>query len=331
MEGFDEVTKRFPKAANDTLRLYGKTYGLPNTMTFLMMFYRMDILADLNVEVPRTWDDLKNIIPVLQTNNMTIGFPSKIAGTKLFLYQMGGEMYADDGKRINLSSNVALSAFTELTDLFQSYRFPLTYEPANRFRTGEMPILIADYITLYNQLTVFAPEIDGLWEFISLPGFVDENGEINNCSVVTTEGVCLMKGAEDNPEDCWKFLEWFTRGNVQANYSNELVAVVGQSSKNATANTEALSELPWSSREYDNLMEQFEKTVGITEYPGGYIITRYVDFAFMDVYNDGANATEAMLDYVTEINKEITRKRKEFGFDYLEISYSNSADYIESE
>ncbi len=331
MEGFDEVMKRFPKAANDTLTLYGKTYGLPNTMTFLMMFYRMDILADLNVEVPRTWDDLKNIIPILQTNNMTIGFPSKTAGTKLFLYQMGGEMYADDGKRINLSSNIALSAFTELTDLFQSYRFPLTYEAANRFRTGEMPILISDYISLYNQLTVFAPEIDGLWEFISLPGFVDENGEINNCSVVTTEGVCLMKGAEDNPEDCWKFLEWFTRGNVQANYSNELVAVVGQSSKNATANTEALSELPWSSREYENLMEQFEKTVGITEYPGGYIITRYVDFAFMDVYNDGANATEAMLDYVTEINKEITRKRKEFGFDYLEISYSNSADYIESE
>ncbi len=331
MEGFDEVIKRFPQAAIDTLTLYGETFGLPNTMTFLMMFYRMDILADLNVEVPKTWDELKSIIPVLQTNNMTIGFPSKTAGTKLFLYQMGGEMYADDGKRINLSSNVALSAFTELTDLFQSYRFPLTYEAANRFRTGEMPILISEYIALYNQLTVFAPEIDGLWEFKALPGFVDENGEINNCSVVTVEGVCLMKGAEDNPEESWKFLEWFTRGNVQANYSNELVAVVGQSSKNATANIEALSELPWSSREYENLMEQFNNTVGITEYPGGYIITRYVDFAFMDVYNDGANATEAMLDYVTEINKEITRKRKEFGFDYIEITYSNSADYIESE
>ena len=335
-DGFDEVIKRFPDAAVNTLTLVNnegveETYGLPNTMTFLMMFYRMDILANLGLEVPKTWDDLKNIIPVLQNNNMTIGFPSKTAGTKLFLYQMGGELYADEGKRINLASNTALSAFTELTDLFQSYRFPLTYEAANRFRTGEMPILISDYISLYNQLTVFAPEIDGLWEFIELPGFVDKEGNINNVSVVTVEGVCMMKGAEDNPEESWKFLEWFTRGDVQANYSNELVAVVGPSSKNATANTEALGELPWSSREYENLMEQFNKTVGITEYPGGYIITRYVDFAFMDVYNDGANATEAMLDYVTEINKEITRKRKEFGFDYIEITYSNSADYIEAE
>ena len=331
MEGFEDVLKRFPQAAIDTVTLYGETYALPNTMTFLMMFYRMDILADLGIEVPETWDDLKRIIPVLQSNKMTIGFPSKLAGTRLFLYQMGGELYADDGKRINLASNTALAAFTELTDLFQSYRFPLTYEAANRFRTGEMPILIADYISLYNQLTVFAPEIDGLWEFKALPGFEDENGNINNCTVVTTDGVCLMKGAEDNPEDAWKFLEWYTRGEVQANYSNELVAVVGPSSKNATANVEALRELPWSSREYENLMEQFNKTVGITEYPGNYIIARYVDFAFMDVYNNGENATEAMLDYVTEINKEITRKRKEFGFPYLEISYSNSADYIESE
>ena len=202
--------------------------------------------------------------------------------------------------------------------MFQSYRFPLTYDAANRFRTGEMPILIADYISLYNQLTVFAPEIDGLWEFVELPGFVDENGKINNCSVVTVEGVCLMKDAEDRKEEAWKFLEWFTRGSVQADYSNELVAVVGPSSKNATANTEALEMLPWSSREYNNLMKQFENTVGITEYPGGYIITRYVDFAFLDVYNDSANATEAMLDYIVDINKEITRKRKEFGFELAE-------------
>ncbi len=331
MEGFDEVVARFPESSMTTLSLYGKTYGLPNTTTFLMMFYRMDILAELGLEVPKTWDDLKDIIPVLQNNNMTIGFPSKITGTKLFLYQKGGEMYADDGKRINLSSNVALDAFKELTDLFQSYRFELTYDFPNRFRTGEMPIGIADYISNYNQLTVFAPEIDGLWEFAPLPGFINEDGKLNNRAVVTVQGVCLMRGALDNKEASWKFLEWYTQAETQANYSNELVAIVGQSSKNATSNTEALEQLPWSAREYSNLEKQFNNTVGITEYPGGYIISRYVEFAFLDVYNDGANSTEAMLEYVTEINKEITRKRKEFDFEYLDINYQNSSEYIEAQ
>lgn len=331
MPGFEEALERFPQASLEPLTLYGKTYALPNTMTFLMMFYRMDILAELGIEVPKTWDELKNIIPVLQNNNMSIGFPTKLAGLKLFLYQMGGEMYADDGKRINLSSNTALTAFTELTDLFQSYRFPLTYDFANRFRTGEFPIGIVDYISYYNQLTVFAPEIDGLWEFTQLPGFYDEDGNINNSAVVTVEGVCLMRGALDNKEAAWEFVNWYTTADIQARYSNELVAVVGQSSKRSTANEEALKELPWSAREYRNLMGQFTKTVGITEYPGGYIISRYVDFAFMEVYNNGTNAVEAMLDYITDINKEITRKRKEFGFDYIEISYSDSSQFIESE
>lgn len=326
MDGFDEVIKRFPSAALTplTLEINGKeeTFALPNTMTFLMMFYRMDILSQLGVEVPKTWDELKRIIPTLQNNNMTLGFPSKLTGLKLFLYQMGGEMYAENGKRSNLSSNVALSAFTELTDLFQSYRFPLTYDAANRFRTGEMPIIIADYISLYNQLTVFAPEIEGMWEFSPLPGFENANGDINNCAVVTVTGLALLRGAMDNKEDAWTFLKWYTSGETQSSYSNELVAIVGQSSKNATANRDALMQLPWTARELGNLTSQFEKTVGITEYPGGYIIARYVDFAFMNVYKNNASPVESLLDYVTEINKEITRKRKEFGFDYIEISYS---------
>ncbi len=339
MEGFDEAVKHFPDSAMNTLRLVNnegveETYGLPNTVTFLMMFYRTDILYDLGVEAPKTWDDLKRIIPVLQNAKMTIGFPSKTAGTKLFLYQKGGEMYADGGKRINLDSNIALDAFTELTDLFQEYRFPLTYEAANRFRTGEMPILIQDYISLYNQLTVFAPEIDGMWEFAPLPGFeyVDENGEtkINNSAVVTVEAVCLMRGATENKEQAWKFLQWFTEAETQKNYSNELVAVVGQSSKNATGNLDALVELPWTQREYENISYQLEHSAGITEYPGGYIITRYIDFAFMDVYNDGVNASDAMLDYIVSINKEISRKREEFGFEAYDIGELSTNQFVES-
>ena len=89
--------------------------------------------------------------------------------------------------------------------------------------------------------------------------------------------------------------------------------------------------LPWSAREYRNLKAQFDNTVGITEYPGAYIITRYIDFAFMDVYNKGANASDAMLDYVMNINKEISRKRKEFGFEYIDISKLSINDYVEQE
>ena len=328
----DEIMKRFPAAASIPVSLYGKVYGLPNTMAFMMMFYRMDIFADLGIEVPKTWDDLHAIVPVLQNNYMSVGFPSKLAGLKMFLYQNGGELYADDGKRINLDSNVALSSFKQLCDLFEKYRFPLTYDFPNRFRTGEMPLGITDYLTTYNQLIVFAPEIDGLWEFVALPGVQNEDGTINNSDVSTITCAAMLRGARDrnNEENSWEFMKWYTSASTQARYSNELVAIVGPSSKYNTANLEALEELPWTSREYSNLMSQFDMTVGVPEYPGHYILDRYVSFAFLDVYNDGADAVESLLDVVTDINKEITRKRKEFHFDYIEFDYSTSSQYIES-
>ena len=46
---FDEVTSRFSEAAMVPVTLYGTTYGLPETQTFNMLFYRKDIFAELGM------------------------------------------------------------------------------------------------------------------------------------------------------------------------------------------------------------------------------------------------------------------------------------------
>ena len=133
---FDEVTKRFSKAAMVPVTLYGTTYGLPETQSFSMLFYRKDIFAERGVDIPKTCDDLMSIVPYLQYNNMIVGIPKELGGLQLFLYQMGGEQYADDGMRINFDSNIALEAFDKMCSFFTQYSFPVTYDFANRFRTG---------------------------------------------------------------------------------------------------------------------------------------------------------------------------------------------------
>lgn len=90
------------------LELYGKVYALPDTQSWEMMFYRTDILSELGVDVPKTWDDLLALIPILQFNNMEIGMTQNY---QIFMYQMGEELWADDGMRINLDSNKSLEAF----------------------------------------------------------------------------------------------------------------------------------------------------------------------------------------------------------------------------
>ena len=43
-----------------------------------MMFIRTDILADLGIEIPETWDELLSMVPVLQYNNMDVGMLNSI-------------------------------------------------------------------------------------------------------------------------------------------------------------------------------------------------------------------------------------------------------------
>jgi ABC-type glycerol-3-phosphate transport system substrate-binding protein len=133
---------------------------------------------------------------------------------RIFLYQQGGDLFADDGMRINLDSKLGLASFEKMCDLFTMYSFPYQYDAANRFRTGEMPILLGDYTGLYNQLKVFATEISGKWEFMPMPGEIrgyDEEGDpiINNVSISGVLATVMVKGC-DKRESAWEFMKWYT-------------------------------------------------------------------------------------------------------------------------
>ncbi len=318
-EGFENVKNDFNKSAMIVMEIEDSmgemhTYGLPETQTFEMMFVREDILADLNLDIPKTWDDVLEAVPVLQANNMQIGMHTNY---KIHLYQTGGELYADGGMRINLDSNVGLEAFDTMCSFFTMYSFPYKYDFANRFRTGEMPIGFADYVATYNQLKVFATEIEGLWKFYPVPGYEDEAGNINNAAVSTATAIVMISDCS-NIKGAWEFMKWHVGAACQTDYSNEMVAIIGPSAKHATANITALASLPWTAAEYEQLALQFNNLASIPNYPGSYIIDRYTNFAFLAAYNDGADPVEGLQSYITTINKEITRKREEFGLETLD-------------
>ncbi len=328
MEGYDDIRyngELFTEEAMMVLEIEDSTgtmygYGLPETQGFSMMFVREDILADLDLKVPETWDDVRAAIPVLQANHMEIAMSTD---SNIFIYQMGGELFADGGMRINLDSNLALTAFNDMCELFTMYSFPYEYNFANRFRTGEMPIGFADYTGTYNHLKVFATEIEGLWSFYPLPGIKDENGNINNDAVAGVSAVVMITGC-DQKESSWEFMKWYVGEECQIDYSNEMVAILGPSAKHATANKVALESLPWTRAEYEQIKTQFDNLAGIPNYPGAYIIGRYTNFAFLDAYNDNENPVESLLSYIDYINDEITRKRDEFGLETLDKTKKQS-------
>jgi ABC-type glycerol-3-phosphate transport system substrate-binding protein len=252
-------------------------------------------------------------MPILVSQNYDVGMSHDIGIFNTFIYQNGGALYSNAGTTISFDQDVTLDAFTQLCHFFTTYNFPLKFDAANRFRSGEMPMFIGDYITYYNQFTVFAPELKGLWGFTTVPGTVQEDGSVNYNIATTMNSIVIMMDAADRGTDQagFDFIKWWMSADVQGEYANELVALLGPAGKYATANRDAFADMSWTANELAEINKQIENLQGVPEMPGSYIIARNVEFAFLNVYNNDAVPSEALQDYTNTVNAEFTRKREE--------------------
>ena len=129
----------------------------------------------------------------------------------------------------NLDDYKSLDAFEYMCNLFTQYSLPVNYDFFNRFRTGEMPIGLADY-TLYNSLKYTAPEISGLWAMYPIPGTLKEDGTIDRTQMDQTgTGVVMLRDAKDQKAS-WEFIKWWTQAETQTRFAQEMEAVLGKGS-----------------------------------------------------------------------------------------------------
>lgn len=286
-------------------------YGIPETLTYPMMFYRKDILDELGIEPPKTWDEVKVALSVLSNNQMDLGMlPTEVTFASM-LFQNGGTYYKEDGMASNLDSEIGINTFKQYADYYTSYTLDRATSVTNRFRTGEAPLIIADYIT-YNELVASAPDIKGLWGFTTIPGTVMEDGSIDYTAASAGTATIMMEACEDK-EAAWEFMKWWNGAETQTTYGLELEGIMGTAARYPTANKEAFESLPWSVTEYNALAEQMERLEGIPQVPGGYFTWRNVNNAFYTtVVSKTMQPREALTEFVRYINEEINYKRKEF-------------------
>jgi len=319
---YQEVIKELNPSVVVPFTYAGGVWGLPETQYYHVMFYRKDILEELNIQLPDTWDDLINILPIIQKNNMNVGIPSvatNVATSIDFsnflahMFQRGGRLYNEEGSRTELDGEIAIEAFDVYTKFFTHYKTPMVYDFLNRFRTGEMPLAFADY-TNFNTLEVFAPELRGLWGFSRMPGLKKKDGTIDR-SVPTGTLASMIFSNSKKKDLAWEFMKWWISSDTQLRFGRELESIMGAAARYPTANYEAFKRLSWGSEQMAVLDEQRGWTVGTPEVPGGYFVSRHITNAVRKILNEGMDTRETLLDYTITINDELAKKRKEFGLE----------------
>lgn len=323
-EGFDEVSTWFPESTMEALEYKDGYYGIPLSLAFNMMFVRTDIMEEMGLEIPQTWEEMYNVAAVLQRSNMEVGIPSTSGMFATLLFQDGGEFYSEDYRSTQFDSEEAKGAFKTWTSFFSEYGFPVSFDLYNRFRSGEMPIGIASY-NFYTQLEQMAPEISGRWTMVPIPGTQKEDGTIDrSLSICNAAGTSTASGLEQgmavatvvntstHKEAAWKFIKWLASAEVQVEYGLDVESVMGPLGRYTPANMEAFEQMPWTGNQKQLLKTQWEDVVILKEVPGGYAITRNINNAFRRTIYDNENPVDMLNKYNLLINKELERKYNEF-------------------
>ncbi|SEL25219.1 ABC-type glycerol-3-phosphate transport system, substrate-binding protein [Butyrivibrio sp. ob235] len=331
-EGWEDVLAHYSESSYEQYRLDGHVYGIPETQTFNVMFYRKDVLEELGLEPPQTWQELIEMMPTIQGSNLSVGIPtaagnsgSATASTAIMsstpdlsmyfslLYQYGGDMYNDNGTKTTVNTEAGVKAFDDYVRYFNDYGLPVIYDFVSRFRSGEMPIGVAPYST-YNTLMVSAPEIRGLWDFTLIPGTEKSDGSIDRSDFITGSATMMIKEEDEElRKNSWEFMKWWAEPDTQIRFGREIEALLGSSARYATANRDAFKNLSWSAEDIEVLDDQWDQTVGIREVPGGYFTGRHISNAIRKVINEKVDSRETIIDYSILIDEEIVKKRKEFG------------------
>jgi ABC-type glycerol-3-phosphate transport system substrate-binding protein len=180
------VEDRFVHSLPTFFTYLGGVYGLPLSQAFPMMFYRTDILEDLDLAPPLDWDEFTDAVAVLNRAYLEIGLVSPTSNLTSTIFepgetfallqlQTGNNFYVEgvegieDHSKTTFDQESSIEAFTRWTRFYTVYQFEQTYDPFTRFRTGEMPIVIQGY-GFFNMVSAAAPEIRGLWDFRHVPG-----------------------------------------------------------------------------------------------------------------------------------------------------------------
>lgn len=320
-DGFAETMSEYNPESLTPYILGDQVFGATETQDFYVLIYRTDIFDQLGLEVPETWDDVRDMMPVLQRNSMNFYLQlSGYTGTKPlystapFLMQAGGGIYADgDASTTAVNSAASLKGFETLTDLYRLYSVQSTVSSFyNSFRYGQIPAGIgsfSDYVKIKNA----APEIADKWAVAPAPGMVDENGEVQNGTTGASSACAILSGS-DKQQEAWQFLQWWLSADVQTEFGNTLQTTYGAEYLWNSANIEAFSQLNFPEEDKAVILEQWSQMKEINRHPALYVVERELSNAWQEVVEGNTPARIALDDAATTINREFERKLTEFGY-----------------
>lgn len=317
---FDSFIKIYTPGSLLSYVINDSVYAIPETQDFWVTFYRKDILNSLGLPVPKTWNEVIEILPVLQRYGMNYNTPLSVGSgyrnylfTAPYLFNHGAQLYSPDGFSTGLGSNESIVAMKFMAESFTLYGMPLTTSSFyDSFRYGTLPIGVSNVVD-YIKLTTAAPELNGLWSIDLYPATVLPDGTQQRWTTGSAQ-CSIMFANTDKPAQAWQFMKWWMSTETQVDFQQQLILNYGTDYLWSSANLAAFEELPIPDEHKHVILEQWQWLQEPVKLPGSYMQEREISNVWNKIVFDGVNPRVAIDESVIIINREITRKMEEFGY-----------------
>ncbi|MBN1429157.1 MAG: extracellular solute-binding protein [Anaerolineae bacterium] len=166
----DIQSKTMPNIWEAIVPATGEVYGVQQSVTVNMIYYRTDILEEVtgSTDTPKTWEEFTALLDELQAagydapmlwrwgNTDWLGFQS-------ILYQAGGTFYSPDCSSVTVNSPEGAQALDFMLSLYSKYNTPTDAWPDQvAFVNGDAPVMI-DGNWIVPDFDLTRPEIAGKW------------------------------------------------------------------------------------------------------------------------------------------------------------------------
>ncbi len=238
------------------------TYGIPFTVDGKAFFYNKKAFEENNLETPKTYDELINILDKLKQAGYETPLVEGLSDKWAISHYMGSifqrildpnvmeEDYSGDGNFADSGYIKGLEVFQDLTGYMGDVSTAINHEAArNMFSSGETPIIYMQFAEI--KMVQDGGDID--FGFFDFPAFKDGKGD-PKALTGAPEGWMLSKEAPPEAVDFMKFLTSeetafeFTKVDGQLNAINGAVTKENTSDMGVEAYdliTNASKTVPW--------------------------------------------------------------------------------------
>lgn len=304
---YETVGAGVSSGASQMYSYNGGIYGVPLTNSFPMMFCRTDILRELGLNAPESWDDLEEMMPVLNENGLTVGLgrTSEFSEENAFMIMLS--QCGSDLTNIDFNDESIKSAFSRYVGFYTEYGCLREYDALRMFDAGTMPIVIADYAEFYGELSEVS-RLGGLWEIYHVPGTrrTDQNGTstLDYSTGARSLGAVIFADCED-PAAAWEFVKQFMSGEVQTCFGVMKEATESKIyASSVSSSVSAIRQSPTFSRK---ISAQASRINASANGSANDLLKNAVKSAFSEALSEKTPAKEAIAKYGNAAKAEILK------------------------